>query len=125
MWSARSTATSGGTRFLRAGREGALNVDVTLERRQGNDARVGRLRANRDGRVDAAHVGQTEVHQRHVGPMQAKLLDALLAGRGLGDNRHIRLLADDRDETGAHERMIVNRQDSNGAVSHDLVPSPV
>src|SRR5262245_31923510 len=39
---------------FRSGREGALNIDVALERRQRDDARVWKVRTDRDGRVDAA-----------------------------------------------------------------------
>ena len=74
----------------RAGRERALDLDVALERRQHHDARVGELGADRDQRVDAAHVRQPQVHQRHVGPMLAEQLDGLAAGRRLRDHRHVR-----------------------------------
>ena len=52
----------------------------------------GEVAANGNQRVDAAHVGQPQVHQRDVGPVLAELLHGVAAGRRLRDEHHVGLM---------------------------------
>ena len=97
----------------RAGRERALDLDVALEGREHDDASVGELGADGGERVDAAHVGQAQVHERHVGPLRPVLLDASRPVRRLGHELHVGLRVDQRADPLAQQRMVVHAQDSN------------
>ena len=78
---------------------------------------VGRAGADGDHRVDAAHVRQPEVHQRHVGPMLLKQLDRFAAGRRLRHHDHVGLVGDDRGDAFAQQRMVVDAEDTDAAWS--------
>jgi hypothetical protein len=82
-------------------------------RRQHDDPGIGKLATNRADRIDAAHLGHLQVHQRNVRAMGSKQVERFSAGRRFGHEFHIGLVADQRRDSVAEERMIIDRQDSN------------
>ena len=74
----------------------------------------GELGPNRNGRFEPVHLRHLQVHQRHVGPMGAELLDGLAAARAFGDELHVRLAGEQRRHAVAEQRVIVDGQDANG-----------
>ena len=89
-----------------------LNLYVSFERGQHDDARVRELRAYLNERVDAAHVREPQVHEGNVGAVLAEQLDSLAARCRLCHNRHVRLAVDDGGDTLPHQRVVVNTEDA-------------
>jgi hypothetical protein len=93
--------------------ERTLNLDVTLERCQHDDAGISKFRAKRDQYINAAHVGESEIHERDVRSQFPEILNGLAAIGGLGCQQHIGLVPDDRRDPFPEERMVVNAKNSN------------
>jgi hypothetical protein len=96
--------------------ERALDFHVSLESGQHHYASVDELGAQRDERVDAAHVGKAHVHQRDVGTKLPVLTDAVAAVGGLADQMHVRLGGDDAGDPLAQQRMIVNAENADAVI---------
>src|SRR6267378_6149755 len=72
-----------------------------------------KLSTNCDKRVGAVGAGKPKVHQGDVGPMTTKFSDSFHGIRRLGHEKHVLLRADDRSQSLAEDRMILNAQDTN------------
>jgi hypothetical protein len=72
--------------------------------------------ANRDQRVDAAHLRHLDVEQRHVGANGAKLLDRFASGRGLCHELHVALRPYECRDSRAEQGMIVCGQHTDRVV---------
>src|SRR5580692_1860813 len=75
--------------------ESTLNFNIALKRRQNDDSGLGKLRSDRDHRVNPADAGKSEVHESHVGLVLAKLLDRLVGVAGFSNHMHVRLIIND------------------------------
>lgn len=62
---------------------------------------------------DAADVRQAKVDQGNIRLMHRELLDAVMAGRRLDDDLHVRLTVDQRGDALADECIIVDAQHAN------------
>src|SRR4029077_709302 len=69
--------------------QGAFNVNVAFECSQYDDARVVEFGSNRDHRFDTASVGKSQVHERNVGLVLAKLLHGVLSVGRLCHHQHV------------------------------------
>src|SRR5262245_53752628 len=90
-----------------SGFHGSLDLDITLEGRQHDDASAGKLRSDCDQSVNAAHIGKPEVHECDIGPMLAELLDGLAPARGLSRQEHVGLAVDNRSDSLPQKRMVI------------------
>ena len=72
-----------------------MNFNIAFEGCEHDDAGFGELRPDGDYRIDATHVGQSEVPEGFVGPVLPKLLDGLAASGCLGHQLHVRLTISD------------------------------
>src|SRR5271170_3181448 len=93
--------------------ESTLNLRVTCKRRENNDSSLRKLRAYGHHRIDAAHIGKAQVHQRDVRCMLPKALDGLPPSGGLGRQHHVRLISNDGGKPLMQQRMIINAENSN------------
>src|SRR5258708_19919076 len=78
------------------GLKSALDLDIAVERRKHNDARIWKLSADFDRGVDSAETGQTDIHERNFGPMLAVPPDPPNPPRCVSKPFHVRLTADPR-----------------------------
>ena len=106
---------------LRAGLERAQRLHIAGIGGQHDDARLRELAADRNDRIEPAHLRHLQIHQRDVGTVRAKLLDGLAPVGGLGDHLHVRLSSDQSHDALADERMIIHRKDPDGGgfAAHD------
>jgi hypothetical protein len=81
--------------------------------RQYDDLRIWKFSSNRDDGIESVHLRHLQIHERDVWTMGTELLDRLAAVRGLGDQSHIRLGADEYGYALPYEGVVVNRQNSN------------
>src|ERR1700716_1914522 len=93
--------------------ECATNLYISFEGRKHDDAGIGELGANGDHCVDAADIGQPEVHERNIWPVLTEGLYGLASVGCFGDQEHVRFVLDDGCDSFPHERMVVDTQDSN------------
>ena len=93
--------------------EGATDLYISFEGRKHDDAGIRELGANGDHCIDAADIGQSEVHERNVRPMLTETLYSLAPVGRLGDQEHVRFIPDDGCDSFPHERMVVDAEDSN------------
>jgi hypothetical protein len=91
---------------------------------------AGELLANLGYCFHAAHVGQAQIHQRHVGLMLPEKIEGILAIRSLGDYSHIRHGVEQGHEALPHDVVILHNHDSD-SISQSIsvstktcVPSP-
>src|SRR5580704_1355954 len=91
-----------------AGPQSSRCLRVARVSRQYDDASIWELGSDGRNRLDATHIGHTEVHERHVGPQATKALDCLLPIAGLPDQRHIRLIIQHCADSFPQELMIVD-----------------
>src|SRR5258705_11302612 len=63
------------------GLKSALNLDIAVERRKYDYARIWELSADFGRGVDSTQTGQTQVHQRNVRPMLAIQLNPVHTAR--------------------------------------------
>ncbi len=97
-----------GSRF-----ESTLHLNVSFRGGQHRDAGVAKLTANRYEDVDAVHIRQSEVEQRHVRPVLPKLLNRFAAVFRLRHDLHIRLVIDDLRDPFAQQGVIINAKHTN------------
>src|SRR5260370_22649695 len=90
------------------GLKSALDLDIAVERRKHNDARIWKLSADFDRGVDSAQTARTDIHERNVGPMLAVQPDRVNTARCLSHPFHVCLTADHSSDTFANEVMIVD-----------------
>src|SRR5699024_6343387 len=95
------------------------HVLVEVEGGQHDDLRrpaLGGLREDLRGGLDPVLARHAHIHQHHVDPAGAQLLDGGGAVRGLDDDLHVVLRVDDHRETGADQRLVVDEGDAQGTV---------
>ncbi len=71
---------------------------------------MGKLSPNADKNICAVGSGKAEIHQRDIGPMASKLRHRVPGER---DQQHIPLRSNDRAESFAKNRMILNGENAN------------
>jgi len=86
---------------------------VSVGSRQDDDAGVRRLSPNGDKRIRSVDSRELKVHQSYVRPMCTELRDGFSPGRGLRDQKHVRLRPDDRSEPFAKDRVVFYAEDAN------------
>ena len=111
----------------RSGLDCAQHLHVPRVGCQHDDARVRELRTYRRHGLDAIHLRHLQVHERHVWPVPAKLVDRLTAVRRFCHQRHARLVGDLAGNALTYQLMIVDDKNADGAgfVTHLVVVSPV
>src|ERR1700733_10411183 len=92
----------------------ALDFDIALEGRQYDDAGVGELRSDGYHNIDAAQIGESEVHQGDIRYRFPKLQNRLIAAGGGRHQEHVRLAVDNGGDPLPEEWMIVHTQDPDG-----------
>ena len=108
----------------RAGLERPVDLLVADIGRQHHEARVGELVADRLDGLRAVHARQPQVHQRHVRPLGPEERLRLLAGRGLGADRHVGLDRDDAGQAHADQIVIVDDHDLHDVPAMSSPPWP-
>src|SRR5258708_4571950 len=93
--------------------ESAPDFDVAFERRQHDDARIGKLRADCDHRVDPAHVGKPQIHQGHVRAVLAETQEGLAAAPGLGHELHVPLTLDQSSDPLSKQWVVVYAENTD------------
>ena len=96
-----------------SGIERTLNLPIAFEGRENDDARFRIFRPDDDQRIDSTQVRESQIHQRHIRPVVAILLDRLGATGGLRDQYHVRLTMDDVGNPLPEQRMVVHAEDAN------------
>src|SRR3984885_9455434 len=91
---------------------GTPQIGVGIKRSQNDDARFWKLRPNRNGGVDAAHVREPEIHEGDIGHVFTKTFDRLASVGCLRDHQHVRVGIDDHGNPFAHARMIVDTENT-------------
>ncbi len=81
--------------------------------RQHDNARLGEFAADGDDRVEAAHFGHLQIHQRDIRDMRPKLLNGLAAGRRVCNQLHVGLGVYQGGDARAHELVIVDGENAN------------
>jgi len=71
------------------------------------------LFADGHGGFDAAHPGQAQIHQHHIGEPVLKHLQRVGAVAGLGHHLQVGLVFNERRQAGAEGRMVVHEHDAN------------
>src|SRR5215469_3477856 len=93
---------------------------------QYDNAGVGKFGSDGRNRLDAAHVGHAEVHQRHIRPQATKALNGLTPTAGLSDQGHILLAVQHRGDSFPQKLVIVDGKypDHPGVLcaAHNVVP---
>ena len=91
----------------------ATDLYISFKGREHNDAGICELGANGDHCIDAADIGQPEIHERNVWPMLTETLYGLTSIGCLSHQQHVRFIPDDGRDSFPHERMVVDAEDSN------------
>ncbi len=107
-----------------AGFERAQHLNVSCVGRQNDNSRSREFPANRNHGIDTVHFRHLQIHQGHIGTMQSVLCDRLSSVGCLGNQCHVGLSGQKRGHALAEQRMVVDRENTNGgAVSaHDSPP---
>src|SRR5262249_13634649 len=92
--------------------QGAAHFRVAFIRRQYRDACFRKLRPNCDHRVDAADIGEPEVHEGDIGVKVAKILDRFVSGDGLRYQLHVGLALEHTRKSLAKQGVVFYNQDS-------------
>ncbi len=93
--------------------ECATHLYISFKGGQHDDAGIRELGADGDHCIDAADVGQPEVHEGDVGLMLAETFYGLPSIGRFGHQEHVRFVLDDGCDSFPHERMVVDAEDSN------------
>ena len=93
--------------------ECATDLHISFEGGEHDDAGIWELGADGNHCIDAADIGQPEIHERDVWPMLAETLDGFPSVGRFGDQDHVGLIADDGCDSFPHERMVVDAEDTN------------
>src|ERR1700690_3091455 len=96
-----------------AGRESTLNLHVARKGGQNYDACFRKLGTDRKHGVDAAHIGQAQIHECYVRFVFAKTLNSVATIRCFSHQEHVRLISDYRSETLLEKRMIIYAQNTD------------
>ena len=97
----------------RARLERAHHLDVPGVRRQNHDPGIGEFAADGDDCLDAADIRHLQIHEGDVRLVLAELLDRLPSRRGLRNELHVRLVADQHRDALAQKRMVISGEDSD------------
>jgi len=87
--------------------ESAANIHIAFMGTQNNDSSVWKFLFHLFYDVEAAHIGQAEIHHSYVWTKRTKLLKPFMPRRGCARHCHIRLKIDDCREPLANGRVIV------------------
>src|SRR5215470_12556552 len=92
--------------------------------RQNNDARISKLAAKSDQRIETIHFRHLQIHQRDIWTMCAKLLDTFASICSLRHDPHVGLTAYESFYPFTNHGMIVYHQNPNGirVAAHDSIP---
>src|SRR5262249_29071993 len=93
--------------------ERSLNFGIAGKRREHDDPGVRKLRTYRHHCVDAAHVGQSKIHQGYVGFVFPECLNAVTAIKSLGGQHHIWLVPDHGLDPLMQQWVVINAEDAN------------
>src|SRR5208283_2996271 len=95
-------------------------------RSQHDDPRFRSFVPNRNQRVQPAHYGHLDVHQRNVRPLGPELLDRFASIRSFANHAHIRLTTDEICNTLTDDWMVVGHQNPNRTrlVANNFFPVP-
>ena len=93
--------------------EGSLNLNVAGEGGQNDNAGVGEFGADGDHGIDAAHVGQPQVHERDIRVVFAKALKRFAAVGCLGHQREVGLTPNNGGKALMQEWMIIHAENSD------------
>jgi hypothetical protein len=109
-----------------AGLKRTQSLDVAGIRRQHDDSSVGKIGANRDDRIRAAHFRHLQIHQCQIGTMCAELLNRVAPVGALGNDQHVRLAGDEGLDSSPQQRMIVDGENPNriGTGAHECACRP-
>ena len=66
-----------------------LDLNITFKGSQKNNARARKFLSNRNRRIHAAHIRQSQVHERHIRTIFAKLQNRILRIGRIGYQLHI------------------------------------
>src|ERR1044072_1305919 len=108
-----------------AGPQRALNLAIAIQRRQHDDARTRKLTTDPDQRIYAVTARQSNIHERDVGHRSTKLQQRLDSISSLCNEKHVPLRTNDRAQTLAKHRMILNDQDANRFNVHSFMPPSI
>jgi hypothetical protein len=100
----------------RSGLKSPLNLDIAFECREHDDTSHRKIRSDGNHRVDAAHIGQSEVHESYVGLKHPKLLDGIRATGCLRDELHVLFIVDYSCDPFLQQGMIIYAEDTNTRV---------
>ena len=88
---------------------------ITRESGEHHDARLGRFEPDRSHGVNTAHEGHLQIHNRYVRLQSLELLDGLTAVAGLTDDRQVQLTHENRGDSFAQHRVVIDYQDTHQA----------
>src|SRR5262249_13825518 len=91
-----------------------IDILIAVERRQNQDARVRKLRAQDRERLETVHLRHLQIHQGHVGTLLAEERDGFGARAGLADDLHIRETFQESGKAFSDGRMILGDQETDG-----------
>jgi hypothetical protein len=100
-----------------------MNLDITFEGCEHDDAGIRKLAANGNHGIDAPDIGQSEIHECNVRPMLAKTQYGISAAGRFSNQQHVWFIPDDGRDSFSHQRMIVDAQDPDLVrVAHSCSP---
>src|SRR5580698_2351827 len=93
--------------------ESSLHFNIAFRRCDNNDPGFRKLASDRDHGVDSVHVRQSYIQEHDIRSMLPKELNRFLARRSLGRQLHLSLIIDQRGNPFAHQRMIIDTENSD------------
>src|SRR5664279_5378941 len=75
-----------------SGFEGSLNFNIAFRGGQHDETSVQKFVPDRDHRLYAGHIGESDVHQSNIRPMFSKTEDSLLPSRCFAHHPHVGLI---------------------------------
>ena len=108
-----------------AGLQRAKRLRIAGIGSQHDDARVRKLASDRADRVEPAHLGHLQIHERDVRTVRPELLNRFTSGRRFRHERHVRLCREQPGDALAHDGVIVDAENSDalGIVAHESLVS--
>src|ERR1051325_7749408 len=111
----------------RAQHQRLLHARIARIGGEDDDARIGKLAADRGDRLQSVHARHLQIEHGDVRPLLAETLDAFHAIAGFAGDLHVRRAFDRGAQAVAHDRMVVGDQDPERpvvAVHAARPPSP-
>src|SRR5262249_22323550 len=88
--------------------EGSLNLNVTLECGQHDNACVRKFCADCDQRINTTYIRKPQIHWSDVRPVFTKRFDAFTAARCLGNQYHVSLAIEHGRDAFAQKDMVID-----------------